>query len=180
MRDESPLQINLLLVHKLKSSNPIGELVIERALRLQEWFSRKCDRQVIVFEIQSNWRGAQTKRSPVVRALVSLGWKCNGKDRSHNLNVHYPSVKSEGHGNIWCCWKYEVDEKTCGAALTVMKQQHSREIGLWNKSTAFVSSCIMNHLQPEKYGLGHRFRSYMYFPSFGDIHFPRLGSDCWV
>ena len=54
MRDESPLQINLLLVHKLKSSNPIGELVIERALRLQERFSRKCDRQVIVFEIQSN------------------------------------------------------------------------------------------------------------------------------
>ena len=33
MRDESPLQINLLLVHKLKSSNPIGELVIERALK---------------------------------------------------------------------------------------------------------------------------------------------------
>ena len=54
MRDESPLQINLLLVHKLKGSNPIGELVIERALRLQERFSRKCDRQVIVFEIQSN------------------------------------------------------------------------------------------------------------------------------
>ena len=54
MRDESPLQINLLLVHKLKGSNPISELVIERALRLQERFSRKCDRQVIVFEIQSN------------------------------------------------------------------------------------------------------------------------------
>ena len=40
------------------------------------------------------------------------------------MNVHYPSVNSEEDG------KYEVDEKTCGAALTVMKQQHSREIGL--------------------------------------------------
>jgi len=103
-----------------------------------------------------------------------LGWKCNGKNRRYNLNVHYPSVNSEEDG------KYEVDEKTCGAVLTVMKQQQSREIGVSKKSIVFVSSCITNHLQPEKYGLGHRFRSYMYILSFEDIHFPRLGSDCWV
>ena len=52
MRNERPLRINLLLVHKPMGSNPIGELVVERELRLQVWLFTKCGRQVIVFKIE--------------------------------------------------------------------------------------------------------------------------------
>jgi len=77
------------------------------------------------------------------------------------LNVCDPSVNSEGNGDIQSCLKCEVDEKTCGAALTVMKQQYGREISLGEKLIVFASSHITNRLQPEKYGLSHRFRGYI-------------------
>jgi len=43
-----------------------------------------------------------------------------------------------------------------------MKQQYGREISLGEKLIVFASSHITNRLQPEKYGLSHRFRGYIW------------------